>query len=222
MSGRNNSGKIIIRHRSTIFKKNYYLVDFCRRDISKIGFCINICKDSSRTAFISLIKYSNGSFNYILSSQGFRPGMYTYFLFKPKVFSYGYITNCVVLMKYLPLNTLIFNVEIKEGYNFKLARSAGTFCKVISFIEEKGLTKISIPSGKIIYIIEDCSAHLGRASNIFHRNQFLCKAGYNRIKGFRPTVRGVAMNPVDHPHGGRTKTSSPEFTPWGKVAKYNR
>jgi large subunit ribosomal protein L2 len=102
-------------------------------------------------------------------------------------------------------------MKVNEGG--KYSKSAGTFCKLISLNFDKNLAKISLPTGKIKKISIFCFASLGRVSNIFHKDQFFSKAGYNRNIGFKSSVRGVAMNPIDHPHGGRTKTNSPELTP---------
>lgn len=170
--------------------------------------------------FLSLIKYSNGVFSYILSSQGFKPGDYTYITINPPRFSLPYNINCVVLLKYLSSNAIFFNLNLKNGGNY--ARSAGTFCKLVSSNILKNYSKILLPTKKIKVVSLYCLVTLGRASNIFYKNQFFSKAGYNRNLGIRPSVRGVAMNPVDHPHGGRAKTNSPEVTPWGKIAKRNR
>jgi len=104
----------------------------------------------------------------------------------------------------------------------KYSRSAGTFCKLVSVNLEKNYAKIILPTGNLKIISIYCLVSLGRSSNIFYKNQFFSKAGYKRNLGIRPSVRGVAMNPIDHPHGGRTKSNSPEVTPWGKIAKKNR
>jgi large subunit ribosomal protein L2 len=116
---------------------------------------------------------------------------------------------------------IFFNLELQSNTGGKYSRAAGTFCKLISINLDKNYAKVMLPTGKIKIVSIYCLVSLGRASNIFYKNQFFSKAGYNRNLGIRPSVRGVAMNPVDHPHGGRTKTNSPEVTPWGKVTKKN-
>lgn len=113
-------------------------------------------------------------------------------------------------------------MQINLSKSGQYARAGGTFCKVISVNFKKNAARVLLPTGLIKIISIFCSATLGRASNINHNREFYVKAGFSRNKGIRPSVRGVAMNPVDHPHGGRTKTSSPEFTPWGKIAKFNK
>jgi len=179
-------------------------------------------KISYINCFLALIKYSNGIFSYILCSHGFKPGNYTYTTIRPPKFSLSYNSNCSVLLKYLNYNTIFFNIELQPASGGKYSRSAGTFCKLISTNLQKNYSKIILPTGKIKIVSIYCLVSLGRASNIFYKNQFFSKAGYSRNLGIRPSVRGVAMNPIDHPHGGRTKSNSPEVTPWGKIAKKNR
>jgi large subunit ribosomal protein L2 len=169
-----------------------------------------------------LVKYSNGVFSYILASHGFKPGNYVYTSVRPIRFSLPYNTNCVIFIKYLNFNNLFFNIEIEPLKGAKYSKSAGTFCKLLTLNILKKYAKIILPTNKVKIISIYCLVSLGRASNIFYKNQFFSKAGYNRNLGIRPSVRGVAMNPVDHPHGGRTKSNSPEVTPWGKIAKRNR
>jgi large subunit ribosomal protein L2 len=106
-----------------------------------------------------------------------------------------------------------FNVELFKGTGGKYARAAGTFCKILAFNLDKDIIKISLPSGTTKIVSQYCFVTLGRVSNIQHQKEFFCKAGYYRNLGFKSKVRGVAMNPVDHPHGGRTKSNSPEVTP---------
>jgi len=134
----------------------------------------------------------------------------------------SYNINCNVLLKYLNYNLIFYNVESKNNKGGKYARSAGTFCKLININIEKNYAKILLPTNKFKIISTYCLVSLGRASNMFYKDQFFSKAGYNINLGMKPNVRGVAMNPVDHPHGGRTKSNSPELTPWGKIAKHNR
>ena len=125
-------------------------------------------------------------------------------------------------MKVLPIETIFFNLELKPALGGKYARSAGTYCTVIKEDEDKKLHTIKLPTGNTVIVSSYCLVTLGKASNPLHYKNCPGKAGFNYKKGIRPTVRGVAMNPVDHPHGGRTKTSSPEVTPWGKIAKRGR
>lgn len=137
----------------------------------------------------------------------------------PTRFSLPYKSGCNVILRYLDYKSIFFNIEINEPYGGKYSRSAGTFCKILSFNYDRDLVKIILPTGTIKILSMFNVATIGRASNIYNLNTFFSKAGYKRSLGFRPNVRGVAMNPVDNPHGGRTKTNSPELTPWGNIAK---
>lgn len=110
-------------------------------------------------------------------------------------------------------NSIFFNVEIDEPFGGKYAKAGGTYCKIISLNFEKNLVKIVLPTGSIKILSMFNTVTIGRSSNIYNLNQFFSKAGYKSKNNFRPNVRGVAMNPVDNPHGGRTKTNSPEVTP---------
>lgn len=126
---------------------------------------------------------------------------------------------CNILLKFVKYSYVVFNVEPYFGKGGKYARSAGVFCKIINIDVLNKFVKLRLPSGddKIISIYCYCS--LGRSSNQLHSKERLANAGFSRNIGYRPLTRGVAKNPVDHPHGGRTKTNSPTLTPWGKIAK---
>lgn len=130
--------------------------------------------------------------------------------------------TCNIIMKFMHYTSIFFNLEINFLKGGQYSRSGGTFCKILSVNFKKETAKIQLPTGVIRIISIYCSASIGRASNIDHNSQFFTKAGFFRKMGWRPSVRGVAMNPIDHPHGGRTKTNSPELTPWGKIAKYKK
>lgn len=221
--GCNVNFKKVIRGRGAGVKKNLYCVDYKRNWTNSLSLVINLVKQPNKSAFISLIKYSNGTFSYILASSSLIPGDYTFTTVRPIIFSLkNGDMGCAVLLKYINFTHIFFNIELNSGCGGKYARSGGAFCKVISLNSEKDLIKIQLPSGVIKYLSQYCLVNLGRASNIFNFKQFFVKAGYFRNLGFKSKVRGVAMNPVDHPHGGRTKTNSPEMTPWGKIAKFNK
>lgn len=133
-----------------------------------------------------------------------------------------YNPGCVVILRYLNYKSIFFNVEIESPYGGKYSRAGGTYCKIISLNFDKNIAKIILPTGTIKIVSIFNLVTIGRASNYQNFNQFFTKAGYYRKLGFRPIVRGVAMNPVDSLHGGRTKTNSPEYTPWGKIAKFGK
>lgn len=220
--GRNYQGKITVRHRGSGIKKNLIIVDFYRRWTYEPSVCVNITKDSNRTCFVALLKYSNGTYSYILAPQYLRPG----FLFLPIYKSEEYLEirdySGHIIMFNCIYTSIFFNLEINPVKGGQYSRAAGTFCKVLSINFVKSTARIQLPTGLIRLISIFSVATLGRASNSDHCIEFFSKAGFFRKKNWRPTVRGVAMNPVDHPHGGRTKTNSPELTPWGRIAKLNK
>lgn len=187
-----------------------------------IAVCLHITKFSLISCFSALLKFSNGSYCYILASNLLKTGDYIYSTNKP--FKFFNINNagCNTVLKYLSYKNIFFNIEKNINQGAKYCKSAGTFCKIINFDYNKNLVKIQLPTNKFIFINIYCFVTLGRASNINHKLEFFTKAGFSFKKGIKPKVRGVAMNPVDHPHGGRTKTNKPELTPWGKIAKKNK
>ena len=218
-SGRNNSGKIVNLDCGSGLKVKSAKVDFIRRWSKKISLCIHVTKDKTRSCFLALIKYSNGTFSYILAASKLKPGNLVFSTIIPPRFSLPYTPGCNVILRYLDYKSIFFNVEINEPYGGKYCRSGGTYCKIISLNFERDLVKITLPTGSIKILSMFNTVTVGRASNFQNMNQFFSKAGYFRKLGYRPSVRGVAMNPVDNPHGGRTKTNSPELTPWGNIAK---
>jgi len=221
-AGRNNLGSIVTRHRQKGNKKNYFIIDTKRRSIKQHAVCISFIFNNIRSTFTALIKYANGVYSYILAPHGLFYGDIIKNSHFDGLTTYIYNLGYSVSLFFLPLNAVFFNLEVKPYKGAQYARSAGTYCLISKVEQEKNLFTIKLPTGQLILVSGYCSVTLGRASNILHKKKILGKAGYNRLLGTRPTVRGVAMNPVDHPHGGRTKTSSPEVTPWGKVAKKNR
>jgi len=151
------------------------------------------------------------------------PGYYTFSTIVPTIFSLKELDySCNIFIKYIDYTSSFFNVELFPGEGGKYARSAGVFCKLISFSLRKNIVKIQLPAGVQKVISLFCMVSLGRVSNFNKKNQFFTKAGYYYYLGYKPVVRGVAMNPVDHPHGGRTKTNKPEKTPWGSIAKHKK
>lgn len=148
--------------------------------------------------------------------------MYTQFLTRHPIFSTTYSISNVVFLKNLKVGSIFHSVYNKFSKKSIYSRSAGTYCTLLSIDEIKNIFKVQLPSSCIITLDLNCCVVLGRNSNIWHSKEIVGKAGRNIIKGYKHSVRGVAMNPVDHPHGGRTKTNSPEKTPWGKVAKFKK
>ena len=165
--------------------------------------CLHNLKNTSTRNIISLIRYSNGAYSYILSSYGFGPGMFTKFIKLNNLFSsYSYSSGSVVFLKNLTVGSIFFNVG----------------SSVLKFNN----CNVQLPSGLVKTINSNITVTLGRNNNIWKYKEIVGKAGRNIQLGYKSSVRGVAMNPVDHPHGGRTKTNSPERTPWGKIAKFKK
>lgn len=189
------------------------MVDLYRRFSTNWAICINITYDTNRTAHIALIKYINGTYSYILSPQGMFYGNIVKSCQDHKFYTRGYRIGYAVFIHNIGINAVFFNIELEPNEGGKYARAAGTYGMVIRQDKEKGLTFIKLPTGRIVILLDYCVVTLGKASNPDHKREITGKAGLNRHRGIRPTVRGVAMNPVDHPHGGRTKTNSPEVTP---------
>ncbi len=215
--GRNNQGRITSRRMGGGAKRKYRIIDFKRNKFDMEGEVTRIEYDPNRSSFISLIKYSDGEFRYIISPQNLSVGK--------KIISSNSaeidieIGNCLPL-KNIPNGTNIHNVEIKPGAGGQLARSAGTSVQIVT--KEEVFVQIKQASGEIRLINKDCLATIGVVSNADNKNIKLGKAGRKRHLGFRPKVRGVVMNPVDHPHGGgegRTSGGRHPVTPWGKSTK---
>jgi large subunit ribosomal protein L2 len=213
--GRNNMGRITTRHKGGGVKRLYREIDFKRikRDIEgRVEF---IEYDPNRTAFIARILYKDGDRNYIIAAHGLKKG--------DKVITSERIDvqpgNCGML-KYIPLGTMIHNIEMKPGKGGQLVRSAGSMAQLVGRVD--GHVQLRMPSGEMRKIPEICYASIGQVSNLDHSNVVWGKAGRMRWKGVRPTVRGTAMNPVDHPHGGgegRTKGGRHPVSPWAMPTK---
>lgn len=213
--GRNNQGKITCRHRGGGHKRRYRLIDFRRNKDGMVAIVDSIQYDPNRSARIALVKYDDGEKRYIVSPAGLKQG--------DKVESgenaAPTVGNCLPLSK-IPLSTVVHNVELRAGGGAVLCRSAGTSATLMA--REAGWAQISLPSGEIRRIPSTCRAVIGSTSNGDHSMVVLGKAGRKRWLGRRPHVRGTAMNPVDHPHGGgegRTKGGRHPVSPEGKSAK---
>jgi large subunit ribosomal protein L2 len=213
-SGRNHSGHITVRHQGGGHKKKYRVIDF-KRDKEAIPARVAAIEyDPNRSALIALLYYQDGEKRYILAPQGLQVGD-TVATEDCPPFKPG---HCMRL-KAMPLGSVIHNLELSPGTGGKLVRSAGLSAQLMA--RSDGYATIKLPSGEVRMILEDCRATLGIISNPEHSLRVLGKAGRSRWLGRRPTVRGVAMNPVDHPHGGgegRGKGNHPQ-SPWAQFAK---
>lgn len=215
MSGRNNNGRITTRHLGGGHKRRYRQIDFKRDKAGVPGKVVSIEYDPNRTARICLISYADGEKRYILAPNGIKVGE-TILSGETAEIRVG---NALPV-KNIPLGTEIHNVELKPLKGGQLARSAGAFATLMA--KEGNLAHIKLRSGEVRLVHLDCMATIGQVGNTDHSLIKLGKAGKARYKGKRPTVRGVAMNPVDHPHGGgegRTSGGRHPVTPWGRPTK---
>ena len=216
--GRNNKGRVTTRFRGGGHKRSYRLVDFKRRKADVPATVERLEYDPNRTAFIALIKYDDGELSYILAPQRLQTG--------DKVVSGERVDvkpgNAMPLNS-IPVGTIVHNVEMKQGRGGQLARSAGTYAQLVG--RDQGYALLRLSSGETRMVSGECMASIGAVSNPDHMNITIAKAGRKRWMGKRPHVRGVVMNPVDHPHGGgegRTSGGRHPVTPWGKPTKGKR
>ena len=216
--GRNNNGRITARRRGGGHKRRYRIIDFKRLKHDVEATVLRLEYDPNRTAFIALIKYADGDLSYILAPQRLREG--------DKIISGDTVDikpGNAMPMQNIPVGTIIHNVEMKVGKGGQIARSAGTYAQIIG--KDQGYAQLRLNSGELRMVRAECMATVGAVSNPDQQNIKLGKAGRKRWLGKRPSVRGVAMNPIDHPHGGgegRTSGGRHPVTPWGKPTKGKR
>jgi len=214
-AGRNNHGRITVRHKGGGHKRKYRIIDFKRNKDGIAGNVSTIEYDPNRSARIALLTYADGEKRYILAPVGLKVG---------DVVESGVDADIKVgnskMLKNLPVGTVIHNVELRPGKGGQLARSAGTYAQLLA--KEGTYCHVRLPSSEIRLVKAECKATIGQVSNPEHENISIGKAGRTRWMGVRPTVRGVAMNPIDHPHGGgegRTSGGRHPVTPWGVPTK---
>ncbi len=214
-AGRNNTGRITVRRRGGGAKKTYRIIDFKRRKFDIEAKVERLEYDPNRTAFIALVKYLDGEMAYILAPQRLKAG--------DKVIAGAKVDikpGNAMPLKAMPVGTIIHNVELKPGKGGQIARSAGAYAQLVG--RDGVYAQIRLQSGEVRLVLGDCMATVGAVSNPDNMNENIGKAGRNRHKGKRPSVRGVVMNPVDHPHGGgegRTSGGRHPVTPWGRPTK---
>jgi large subunit ribosomal protein L2 len=212
-SGRNNNGHITVRHKGGGTRKQYRIIDFKRGKDAIPAKVATIEYDPNRSCRIALVHYKDGEKRYILAPLGLKVG---------DVIESGAgadikIGNTLPI-KNIPVGTVIHNVELRPGQGGKLVRSAGVAAQLMA--KEDEYSQVRMPSGEVRKIHINCRATIGQLGNVEHENQVIGKAGRSRHMGKRPAVRGVAMNPVDHPHGGgeaRSTSGRPPTTPWGQM-----
>ena len=213
--GRGNSGRITSRRKGGGHKQAYRLVDFQRSKIDVSAVVERLEYDPNRTAYIALIKYADGEQAYILAPQRLAAG--------DKVVSGEKVDikpGNAMPLRSMPVGTIVHNVELKVGKGGQLARSAGTYAQLVG--RDMGYAQLKLASGELRVVRGECFATVGAVSNPDQSNVSIGKAGRNRWLGKKPVTRGVAMNPVDHPHGGgegRTSGGRHPVTPWGKPTK---
>jgi large subunit ribosomal protein L2 len=210
--GRNAYGRITTRHIGGGHKQSYRIIDFKRTKHDMPAVVERLEYDPNRTAFIALIKYADNHLAYILAPQRLAVGDTVVSGAKVDV-----KPGNAMPLGAMPVGTIVHNVELKPGRGGQIARSAGAFVQLVG--RDSGWAVIKLMSGETRQVRADCMASIGAVSNADHSNQVIGKAGRNRWKGNRPTVRSIAMNPVDHPNGGRTKGGKHWATPWGKPTK---
>lgn len=217
-------GKKVARFRSWRSKNADYRIDYNRNNIKFLGLTVSIFKILYKSSYIALIQYLNGSYSYISSTHGMKIGsivasfnLFNFNRLNKKLFKPG----SIIFLKLLPRYSIFCNLRINNSLKPIYARSAGTYCQLLEKFSDYNLATIKLPTGSNKTISLDSNIIIGRNSNIFNKYSVYGKAGIRRCFGKKPIVRGVAMNPVDHPNGGRTKTNKPEKSLWGWVAKKN-
>lgn len=213
-AGRNNHGKITVRHRQGGHKKHYRLVDFKRLKDGVPAKVAGIEYDPNRTAYIALLHYVDGAKAYILAPNGLSVGDTV--MSGPEA---DIRTGNALPMRHIPVGTQIHNIEMHLGKGGQMVRAAGTSAQLAA--KEGDHATIKLPSGELRQVHIDCRATIGQLSNTEQKNQHIGKAGRKRNMGWRPTVRGVVMNACDHPHGGgegKSPVGGKPQTPWGAPA----
>ena len=210
--GRNSRGRVTSRHRGGGAKRRYREIDFKRLKDGIAAKVASIEYDPNRTTYIALLHYVDGAKSYILAPQGLRPGATVESGEKADI-----QPGNALPLRSIPTGTIVHNVELIPGQGGKLGRSAGSAIQVVA--KEGAMVTVRLPSSEMRLVRADCRATVGTLSNSEHQNVKIGKAGRNRHKGKRPQTRGIAMNPVDHPHGGGEAHKTPgghPVTPWGK------
>jgi len=213
--GRNNSGRITMWHRGGGHKNLYRIIDFKRNKLEMEASVERLEYDPNRTCFIALVKYTDDEMSYILAPHGLKEG--------DKIVSGENVDiqdGNTMPLKNIPVGTNVHNIEMKPGKGGQMMRAAGAFAQLAG--KDSGYAQLKLRSGELRIVPLDCRATIGILSNAEHQNTSYGKAGRRRWLGRRPVVRGVVMNPVDHPHGGgegRTSGGRHPVTPWGKCTK---
>lgn len=214
-AGRNSAGRVTVRHRGGGHKRAYRIIDFKRDKHGVPGKVATLEYDPNRSAHIALIHYADGEKRYILAPAGLKKG---------QIVQAGPGADVVpgnhLPLREIPLSTVIHNIELDAGRGGQIVRSAGAGATLMS--KDQNYSQVKLPSGELRMVHLNCTATIGRVGNSEHESRSLGKAGRKRWMGIRPTVRGVVMNPVDHPMGGgegRTSGGGHPVSPWGKITR---
>ena len=215
--GRNNRGRITSRHRGGGHRRRYRIIDFKRNKYDMSGEVLSVEYDPNRSSRIALIEYEDGEKRYIIAADGLRVGNKIISTLNSQIpFNVG---NAMPL-GLIPEGLLVHNIELKPGKGAQMARSAGSYARIMA--SESGMITLKLPSGEMRMVSGNCFATIGMVGNKSHESIIIGKAGRKRWLGRRPKVRGVVMNPVDHPHGGgegRTSGGRHPVSPWGMPTK---
>lgn len=212
--GRNHHGKITVRRREGGHRKRYRIVDQ-KRELNNVPAIVQrIDYDPMKRTNLALVYYKNGIFSYITATAGMKVGDIVYNQYHPDTDPLKLVPGDRTCIKFLGPNTTICNIEYQPGRGAQMCRSGGSFATVLHYVPKYNVTHVKMPTGKILEICGDCKVTIGQASGSGVALQNIGKAGRNRWLGIRPHVRGVAMNPVDHPHGGGEGKSSKPSTPY--------
>lgn len=215
ISGRNNHGKVSVWRRGGGHKRHYRIVDFKRDKFGVPARVATIEYDPNRSAFVSLLNYADGEKRYILYPVGLKVGDTVVSGSDADI-----VTGNALPLKNIPVGTMIHNIELRPGKGGQMVRSAGGSAQLLA--KEGEYAQVRLPSGEVRMVFMECVATIGQIGNLDHENISIGKAGRKRWMGIRPTVRGVAMNPVDHPLGGgegKTSGGRNPVTPWGQPTR---
>ena len=215
--GRNNHGHITSRHRGGGHRRRYRIIDFKRNKYDMTAVISSIEYDPNRSPRIALLEYEDGEKRYIIAPDGLKLGDKVISTLHNQI---PFKTGNAMPLGTIPEGLLVHNIELKPGKGAQMARSAGTYARIMA--NEAGMITLKLPSGEIRMVPEHCIATIGMVGNKSHESIMIGKAGRSRWLGRRPKVRGVVMNPVDHPHGGgegKTSGGRSPVSPWGQSAK---
>jgi large subunit ribosomal protein L2 len=215
ISGRNNTGQLTIWRRGGGHKRHYRIIDFKRDKIGIPARVATVEYDPNRSAFIALVNYADGEKRYILYPLGLKVG--DKIVAGPEA---DIVVGNALPLKNIPTGTMIHNIEMRVGKGGQMVRSAGGAAQLLA--KEGEYAQVRLPSGEVRKVHVDCMASIGQVGNLDHENIAIGKAGRKRWMGIKPTVRGVVMNPVDHPHGGgegKTSGGRHPVTPWGQPTR---